>query len=78
MARCVDDDVLHDEALQLAIRIADLPADGVELTKQALAGWHHLARPIFEHGAALEAHSFSGAGVRGAIAALLPAGDAAT
>jgi len=57
---CVDDAELHQHALEIAERIASLPAEGVVSTKASLTAWYRLAQPIFEQSAAMEAFTFAG------------------
>jgi len=57
VALCVDDGELHDRSLQVATRLAALPAEAVSLTKRSLNGWYRMAQPIFEQSAAEEAYT---------------------
>lgn len=64
VALCVDDGDLHERSLDVAVKLAALPPEGVSQTKRSVNGWYRLAQPIFEQAAALEAFGFANDTVR--------------
>lgn len=64
VALCVDDEKLHDRSMEVAVKLAALPAEAVSLTKRSVNGWYRLAQPIFEQAAAQEAFGFANDTVR--------------
>ncbi|WP_030168356.1 enoyl-CoA hydratase/isomerase family protein [Spirillospora albida] len=67
---CVDDDEVHDRALDIAGRLAAGPAEALAFTKHALNHWLRLAGPTFDASLALEFFGFTGPDVREGVAAL--------
>lgn len=63
----VDDDRLHDRALNLARDMAGMDGEALSLNKRALNGWWRLAGPVMEEAAVLEAMSFAGEGARALV-----------
>ena len=64
VALCTDDGDLHDKSMEVAVKLAALPPEGVSLTKRSVNGWYRLAQPIFEQAAAQEAFGFANDTVR--------------
>jgi enoyl-CoA hydratase len=54
VARCVDDERVYPEALEVARRLADGSATAMRWTKHALNNWVRLAGPSFDASLALE------------------------
>ncbi|MFC4053833.1 enoyl-CoA hydratase/isomerase family protein [Actinomadura syzygii] len=67
---CVDDDDVHDRALEVAARLAAGPAEALSLTKHALNNWLRLAGPTFDASLAMEFFGFTGPDVREGVAAV--------
>jgi enoyl-CoA hydratase len=67
---CVDDDEVHDRALEIAGRLADGSAEALRFTKYALNNWLRLAGPAFDASLAMEFLGFTGADVREGVAAV--------
>src|SRR2546426_1211070 len=61
---CVDDDALHETALELAQRLAAGSPTAIRWTKYALNNWLRLAGPTFDTSLALECLGFTGDDVR--------------
>lgn len=70
VARCVDDDVLMDTALEIASRLAAGAPSAVRWTKYALNNWLRLAGPSFDASLALEFLGFAGPEVQEGLRAL--------
>ena len=67
---CVDDDKLHDTALNVATRLATGSPTAIRWTKYALNNWLRLAGPTFDASLALEFLGFTGSDVREGISSL--------
>jgi enoyl-CoA hydratase len=67
---CVDDQKLHDTALNVASKLAASSPSAVRWTKYALNNWLRLAGPTFDTSLALEFMGFAGPDVREGIASL--------
>ncbi len=67
---CVDDDKLHDTAIEVAGRLAGGSQSAVRWTKYALNNWLRLAGPTFDTSLALEFMGFGGPDVREGLASL--------
>jgi enoyl-CoA hydratase len=67
---CVDDDEVHDRAVEIAGRLADGAAQAVQFTKYALNNWLRAAGPAFDASLAMEFLGFSGPDVREGVASL--------
>src|SRR3954449_1584760 len=67
---CVDDDEVHDKALEVARRLAEGSAEAVQFTKYALNNWLRMAGPAFDASLAMEFLGFTGADVREGVAAV--------
>ncbi|HEY8481901.1 MAG TPA: enoyl-CoA hydratase/isomerase family protein [Spirillospora sp.] len=67
---CVDDEEVHDRALEIAGRLAAGPAEALAYTKHALNNWLRLAGPTFDASLALEFLGFTGPDVREGMAAV--------
>ena len=67
---CVDDDQVHDKALEIAVRLADGPAEAIRLTKYALNNWLRLAGPSFDASLAMEFLGFTGPDVAEGVRAV--------
>ncbi|WP_030506542.1 enoyl-CoA hydratase/isomerase family protein [Microbispora rosea] len=57
---CVDDDQVHDRALEIATRLAAGSAEAIRLTKYALNNWLRMAGPSFDASLAMEFLGFTG------------------
>jgi enoyl-CoA hydratase len=67
---CVDDEVLHDTALQVARRLAAGSTTAIRWTKHALNHWLRAAGPAFDASLALEFLGFGGPDVQEGISAI--------
>ncbi|HEV7935777.1 MAG TPA: enoyl-CoA hydratase/isomerase family protein [Actinomadura sp.] len=67
---CVDDDQVHDRALEVAGRLAAGAGEAVRFTKYALNNWLRMAGPTFDASLAMEFLGFSGPDVREGVAAV--------
>ncbi|MBF8194238.1 enoyl-CoA hydratase/isomerase family protein [Nonomuraea sp. K274] len=67
---CVDDDEVHDKAMEIARRLADGAQDAIRLTKYSLNNWLRLAGPSFDASLAMEFLGFSGPDVAEGVRAL--------
>jgi enoyl-CoA hydratase len=65
---CVDDDALHETALNVARRLAAGSPTAIRWTKYALNNWLRLAGPTFDTALALEFLGFTGPDVREGVA----------
>jgi len=70
VALCVDDDELHDTALEVARKLARGSQSAIRWTKYALNNWLRLAGPTFDASLALEFMGFAGPDVREGVAAI--------
>ena len=61
---CVDDDRVHDTALDVADRLMAVSPSAVRWTKHALNHWYRQAGPAFDASLALEFYGFGGPDVR--------------
>jgi enoyl-CoA hydratase len=66
---CVDDDALHQTALEIAERLAAGSPTAIRWTKYALNNWLRLAGPTFDTSLALEFLGFGGPDLREGVAA---------
>jgi enoyl-CoA hydratase len=67
---CVDDERLHDTALEVAAKLAAGSRSAIRWTKYALNNWLRMAGPTFDTSLALEFMGFAGPDVREGIASL--------
>jgi enoyl-CoA hydratase len=67
---CVDDEVIHDRALEVAERLASGSQTAIRWTKYALNNWLRLAGPSFDASLAMEFLGFSGPDVREGVDAI--------
>jgi enoyl-CoA hydratase len=67
---CVDDDQVHEKAIEIAGRLAHGSAQAIQFTKYALNNWLRSAGPAFDASLAMEFYSFSGPDVREGVRAL--------
>ena len=68
---CVEDDVLQERALEIAIRLATGAQSAIRWTKYALNNWYRMAGPAFDTSTALEMLGFTGPEAREGLAAHL-------
>ncbi|GJL83388.1 MAG: enoyl-CoA hydratase [marine bacterium B5-7] len=61
---CVDDDVIHERALEVAIKLAAGSPSAIRWTKYALNNWLRMAGPTFDTSLALEFMGFKGPDVK--------------
>ncbi|MCA2223745.1 enoyl-CoA hydratase/isomerase family protein [Nonomuraea aurantiaca] len=57
---CVDDDQVHDKAMEIALRLAAGSQEAIRLTKYSLNNWLRMAGPTFDASLAMEFLGFSG------------------
>ncbi|MEV0587537.1 enoyl-CoA hydratase/isomerase family protein [Nonomuraea sp. NPDC050310] len=57
---CVDDDLVEERALELAVRLAQGSAEAIRLTKYSLNNWLRSAGPAFDASLAMEFLGFTG------------------
>ncbi|MFG1678943.1 enoyl-CoA hydratase/isomerase family protein [Nonomuraea sp. NPDC049269] len=57
---CVDDDQVHDKAMEIAQRLAAGSQEAIRLTKYSLNNWLRMAGPTFDASLAMEFLGFSG------------------
>jgi enoyl-CoA hydratase len=67
---CVEDDAVHDRAMQIARELADLPATAARWTKYSLNNWYRQAGPMFDASLGLEFFGFGLPEAREGVAAL--------
>jgi enoyl-CoA hydratase len=67
---CVDDEEVHERALELAGRLADGSAQAIAFTKHALNNWLRAAGPAFDASLAMEFFGFAGPDLREGVRAL--------
>lgn len=67
---CVDDDEVHERALDIAARLADGAPQAIQFTKLALNNWLRAAGPAFDASLALEFYGFAGPDLREGVQAL--------
>jgi enoyl-CoA hydratase len=67
---CVDDDQVHDKAMEIAVRLAQGAQEAIRLTKYSLNNWLRLAGPAFDASLAMEFLGFSGPDVTEGVRAL--------
>jgi enoyl-CoA hydratase len=57
---CVEDDEVHDKALQVAIQLAGMAQSAIRWTKHSLNHWYRQAGPAFDASLGLEFYGFGG------------------
>ncbi|MET8866644.1 enoyl-CoA hydratase/isomerase family protein [Nonomuraea sp. NPDC004580] len=57
---CVEDDEVHEKAMEIAVRLAAGAQDAIRLTKYSLNNWLRLAGPSFDASLAMEFLGFTG------------------
>ncbi|OUC98216.1 enoyl-CoA hydratase/isomerase family protein [Streptosporangium minutum] len=67
---CVDDDQVHERALEIASRLAGGSAEAIRLTKYSLNNWLRLAGPSFDASLAMEFLGFTGPDVAEGVRAV--------
>ncbi|MFI6503044.1 enoyl-CoA hydratase/isomerase family protein [Nonomuraea typhae] len=67
---CVDDDRVHETALEIAVKLAAGSQEAIRLTKYALNNWLRLAGPSFDASLAMEFLGFTGPDVREGVRAV--------
>ena len=65
---CVDDDQVQDKAMEVAVKLAALPAAAVQWTKHTLNHWYRSAGPAFDASLAYEFLGFGGPDVLEGVA----------
>jgi enoyl-CoA hydratase len=70
VARCVDDDVVYSEGLEIARKLAAGSATAMQWTKHALNNWLRLAGPSFDASLALEFLGFRLPDIRAGLEAV--------
>src|SRR5262249_12972829 len=71
VSRCVEDELVLDEALQIASRLATGPQHAARWTKRTLNHWLRAALPAFDASVAYEMLTFFGDDVREGASSLL-------
>jgi enoyl-CoA hydratase len=66
---CVDDDAVHERAMEVALKLAAGSPSAVSFTKMALNNWYRAAGPAFDASLALEFYGFGLADVKEGLAA---------
>ena len=64
VSRCVDDDAVHDTALEVATRLTTMSQSALRWTKHTLNHWYRQAGPIFDASFAYEMYGFGGPDAR--------------
>ncbi|SEH03412.1 enoyl-CoA hydratase [Nonomuraea solani] len=67
---CVDDDQVHERAMEIAVRLAAGAQEAIRLTKYSLNNWLRLAGPSFDASLAMEFLGFTGPDVAEGVRAL--------
>nr|BFE78948.1 hypothetical protein GCM10020093_015490 [Planobispora longispora] len=67
---CVDDDQVHERALEIASRLAAGSAEAIRLTKYSLNNWLRMAGPSFDASLAMEFLGFTGPDVTEGVRAV--------
>jgi enoyl-CoA hydratase len=57
---CVDDDQVHDKALEVATQLAGMAQSAIRWTKHSLNHWYRQAGPAFDASLGLEFYGFGG------------------
>ena len=57
---CVDDDKVHDRALEVAVQLAGMSQSAIRWTKHSLNHWYRQAGPAFDASLGLEFYGFGG------------------
>ena len=66
---CVDDDVVQERALEVAVSLAGGAQSAIRWTKHTLNNWYRMAGPIFDASLAFEFYGFGGPDVVEGLAA---------
>jgi enoyl-CoA hydratase len=61
---CVDDDQVHDRAVEVAVQLAGMSQSAIRWTKHTLNHWYRQAGPIFDASLAYEFYGFGGPDAR--------------
>jgi enoyl-CoA hydratase len=69
VSRCVDDDRVHDVALDVAVRLTEMSQSALRWTKHTLNHWYRQAGPIFDASLVYEMYGFGGPDAREGYAA---------
>ena len=64
VSQCVDDDVVHDVALEVAVTLTTMSQSALRWTKHTLNHWYRQAGPIFDASLAYEMYGFGGPDAR--------------
>lgn len=67
---CVDDDQVHDKAMEIAVKLAAGSQEAIRLTKYSLNNWLRMAGPAFDASLAMEFLGFTGPDVQEGVRAL--------
>lgn len=67
---CVDDNDVHDKAIEIATRLAAGSPQAMQFTKYAMNNWLRQAGPTFDASLALEFYGFAGSDVAEGVAAV--------
>ena len=68
---CVEDDVLQDKAVEIAVRLAKGAPSAIRWTKYTLNNWYRMMGPAFDASTSLEMLGFAGEEVREGLASHL-------
>src|SRR4029079_14519894 len=65
---CVDDDIVHERALEIAISLSQGAQGAILLTKQVLNDWYRQQSAVFDASLGFEFYGFTGADAREGLA----------
>jgi enoyl-CoA hydratase len=68
VSRCVDDDKVHDTALEVATQLSTMSQSAIRWTKHSLNHWYRAAGPTFDASLGLEFFGFGGPDAREGLA----------
>jgi enoyl-CoA hydratase len=68
VSMCVDDEVVHERALEIAIGLSQGAQGAIRLTKQVLNDWYRQQSAIFDASLGFEFYGFGGADAREGLA----------
>jgi enoyl-CoA hydratase len=69
VSKCVDDDRVYDEAMDIAIRLSKMAPNAIRLTKYSLNNWLRTFGPHFDASSVIESMCFMGQEVKEGVAA---------
>jgi enoyl-CoA hydratase len=69
VSKCVDDDRVYDEAIDIAVRLSKMAPNAIRLTKYSLNNWLRTFGPHFDASSVIESMCFMGHEVKEGVAA---------